>query len=66
MLGFSKNIPALWQIEKQAAEESVRFAKEAALTYLAEERERIVRMSHDEAIAELIKSRKIDNKIKTI
>lgn len=66
MLGFSKEIPALWQIEKQAAEESVQIAKEAALTFLAEERERFIRMSHDEAIVELIKSHKIDNKIKTI
>lgn len=66
MLSFSKVMNELWSIEKQAAVESIAAAKNEALTFLAKEREKIMRMSHDEALKELIKVHKIESKIVTI
>lgn len=66
MLKFSPKIDDLWKIEKEVAVESIAIAKEEALTFLAAEREKIMRMSHDEAIAELIKVHKIESRIKII
>lgn len=66
MLGFSKKISELWKIEKQAAIESISVAKQEALKFLAMEREKIMRMSHEEAIKELINVHKIESRIKVI
>jgi hypothetical protein len=66
ILGYSKIIDKLWKIEKKAATESTVIAKEEGLRYLASEREKIMRMSHDEALKELIKMSKIESKIKII
>ncbi len=66
MLSFSKKIEPLWNIEKEAATQSISIAKEEALTFLAQEREKIMRMSHKEALKELIKVHKIESRIKTI
>lgn len=66
MLKFSKKIQPLWNIEKGVATESIDIAKEEALTFLAQEREKIMRMSHQEALKELIKVHKIESRIKTI
>ena len=65
-LSFSKSIENLWNIEKGVATESIAIAKEEALTFLAKEREKILKMSHKEALQELIKVHKIDSRIKTI
>ncbi|TAF31003.1 MAG: HindIII family type II restriction endonuclease [Runella slithyformis] len=53
ILSFSKKIQPLWDIEKGVATESIAVAKEEALTFLAQEREKIMRMSHKEALNEL-------------
>ena len=66
MFGYSPLMLDLWKAEKQAAVESLKIAKNFALTYLASERERIMRMDHNEALLELIKCHKIDSKIRTI
>ena len=66
ILAFSKKIQPLWDIEKGVATESIAVAKEEALTFLAQEREKIMRMSHKEALKELIKVHKIESRIKTI
>ena len=66
ILSFSKKIQPIWDIEKGVATESISIAKEEALTFLAEEREKIMRMSHKEALKELIKVNKIESRIKTI
>jgi type II restriction enzyme len=66
VLSFSKSIENLWNIEKMAATESITIAKEEALTFWTMEREKIMRMSHQEALNELIKVHKIDSRIKTI
>lgn len=50
ILGFSKKILPLWEIEKRVATESIAVAKDEALTFLAKEREKIMRMSHSEAL----------------
>lgn len=66
ILSFSKKIQPIWDIEKGVATESISIAKEEALTFLAQESEKIMRMSHKEALKELIKVHKIESRIKTI
>jgi hypothetical protein len=66
MLSYSKIIEDLWKIEKEAATESTEIAKAEGLRFLASEREKIMRMSHEEALKELIKMSKIESKIKII
>ncbi|RYU92778.1 HindIII family type II restriction endonuclease [Emticicia agri] len=63
---FSESIEKLWLEEKQASIESIRIAKEVDLTFLARQREQIMKMSHKEALEELIRVKKIDSKIITI
>ncbi len=66
MLNFSPILKKLWAEEKVFTELSVKIAKQAALNFLAQERERICRMAHCEAIQELLKLTKIQNRITTI
>lgn len=66
MINYSKDIEKLWNVEKIAAMESIEIAKIEDLTFLAEQRERIMLMGHKEALLELIKVHKIDSKIKII
>lgn len=66
MLDFSSKVADLWKAEKIAAIESIAFAKKEALTFLAQEREKIMRMSHNEALRELIRVHKIESKIRII
>lgn len=66
ILGFSEEIQALWEIEKQAATEAVEIAKREDLDFLNNQRQKIMQMSHEEALTELIEIHNIDNKTKTI
>jgi type II restriction enzyme len=66
ILNKESTILNIWNTEKKASIESIAIAKENDLRFLASERERIMKMDHDEAIQELIKIKKIDSKIKTI
>lgn len=66
MLSFSKKVDPLWNIEKKAATQSISIAKEEAVSFLVQEREKIMRMSHKEALKELIRVHKIESRIKTI
>jgi type II restriction enzyme len=66
MLRHSPKIVDFWQTEKLAAMESLALAKESALTYLAKERARIMALSHDQALKELVETRKIQDRIKKI
>lgn len=66
ILDYSKKTGDLWAIEKEASLESIQVGKEEALNFLSQERERIMKMSHNEAIKELIKVNKIESKINTI
>ncbi len=66
MLTFSKKIAEFWEMEKQATVEAIKIAKQMALNYLATQREHIMRMSHEDALSELIKIHKIDSRIQNI
>jgi type II restriction enzyme len=66
MLNFSDKIENLWKTEKQAAIESIAAAKEEALTFLGNERIKIMQMSHEEALNELVRVHKIENRIVVI
>lgn len=66
MLSFGAPAQKLWVAEKTAAVESIKAAKEEALSYLARERERIMRMDHKEALAELVKLNKLESRERVI
>ena len=66
MLNFDSKIDEFWRTEKIAARESIIIAKEQALTYLQNEQDKIMKMSHEEALKELIKVHKLDSKIEVI
>ncbi len=66
ILNFDAGIRKIWQEEKKASAESVHISREEALAFLASERERIMRLSKEEAIKEILKSSKIENKIRAI
>ncbi len=66
ILSFSKRIEQLWTVEKEAVIQSISIAKEESLTFLAKERERIMQMSHNEALKELLKVYKVESRIKKI
>ncbi|MEQ1720132.1 MAG: HindIII family type II restriction endonuclease [Nitrosomonas sp.] len=66
MLGFDQSIAPLWDTEKVASVESLAIAKALALEFLATEREAIMRLSHDAALAELLRINNIESRIRTI
>jgi HindIII restriction endonuclease len=66
MLTFSKDLADLWATEKRASLESISIAKKEALDFLAEERAKIMRMNHAEALTELVRVYKLDSRIKAI
>lgn len=66
MLRFDKRIAELWREEKIALVESIALSKEEALQFLAKERERIMRLSREDAIKEVLKSSRVDNRIQAV
>ncbi len=62
MLGSDKAVGGIWQKEKLAALDSIAAAREEALIDLARERERIMRLTHDAAIEELVAKHKISSR----
>jgi len=60
------SVSSIWREEKIASVESIRLAREEALEFLASERERIMRLSREEAIQEVMKSRRIENRIRAV
>lgn len=66
LINQHKVIKTLWQDEKVANHLAIEFSKTEALTYLAQERERISRLSHNEAIKQLIGANKIESRSKVI
>jgi len=62
MLGGNRQIIDLWGIEKIASNESIALAKEDALIYLADERARIMLLSREDAITEVLRAAKISNR----
>lgn len=60
------SVSAIWREEKIASVESIRLAQEEALQFLASERERIMRLSREEAIQEVVKWRKIESRVRSV
>lgn len=65
-LNFDKPLAKMWQDEKQAAGESIFILRLEALAFLAAERESIMRLSREDAIKEVINSRKLENRVQTV
>ena len=59
-------LPAIWREEKIASTESIAVAREEALRFLAAERERIMRLSREQAIREVMKWRKLESRIRAV
>ncbi len=53
----------LWTAEKKASLAGLDLAKDEALTYLRAERNRLLDLSHKEALAELIRASRLDSRI---
>lgn len=66
ILGFDESISQIWRQEKIAIIEGIKVSKEIALAYLASEREKIMKLSHEEAIKRLIVMHKIDSRMERI
>ncbi len=66
ILQESDVLSPLWKIEKEISVEALQLAKSIDLKFLANERKRFMQMTHDEAVKELIKISKLENKIDTI
>lgn len=66
LLDFDDIIGKIWKEEKLASNESILISREEALTFLAAERARIMRLSRAEAIREVLEGRKVDSKIQTV
>ena len=66
MLDSDRELSNIWKDEKTASIESIGISKKEALIFLSTERERIMKLTKGEAIREVLKSSKIENKIKAI
>jgi hypothetical protein len=66
MLDFDQAMSDLWRAEREATVEALQAAKNEALRYLAGERERIMRLSRDEAIQQLIALHKLESRARQI
>ena len=66
LLDFDGIISEIWREEKLASNEAMLISRAEALTFLAAERTRIMSLSRDEAIKEVLRWRKLDNKIKAV
>ena len=56
----------LWREEKIALLESIEIARAEALRFLAEERQRIMKLSRQDAIREVLVGRKLDARISAV
>jgi len=63
---FDDRVRSFWKEEKIASVEAIDISKKEALEYLASERERIMRLSKEDAIKEILLVNKIENRIKVI
>lgn len=63
---FGGIIEKVYQSEREALMETINIAKEEALNYLSAERKRIMQLSHQEAIAQLVVNYNFDSRMKTI
>jgi len=66
MLDAHSSVRQLWKVEKVASAEAIDVAKVHALSHFSREREKIMMMSREQAIRELVTTRKIDSRIEQI
>lgn len=66
MLDYDERILPLWLDERKATTEGIIASKKIAIEYLSSERDKILMMSKEEAVAALIKMHKIDSRIDQI
>jgi hypothetical protein len=66
ILSADKTLASMWRDEKIAAQLGLAYSKTEALTFLTSERERISRLSHQEAIKQLLVANNIENRAKVI
>ncbi|MHB1699220.1 MAG: HindIII family type II restriction endonuclease [Acidobacteriaceae bacterium] len=66
ILDFSPTIKDLWRDEKFAASEALSHAKEEGLVFLAQERAKILSMSHDQALRALLDVHKLESRERVI
>lgn len=66
MIEFSNEIPDLWNIEKRATLEAIDISKQHSLRYLADERQRMMSLSREEAIRQLIEIHNIANRVEVV
>jgi len=66
MIDSDKILGDIWKEEKQALIESIHISRKEALAFYSMERERIMRLSKEDAIKEVLKASRIKNKISTI
>lgn len=66
MMSQSDYLRSLWKEEKAATLEVLRHAKQEGLAAIDAERDRILHMSREAAVAELIRFRKLDGRAGTI
>lgn len=66
LLSASEQMLGLWQNEKTATLEALTYAREEALNALAQERDAIMRMTHDEAVRALMQNRNLDGRMSVI
>lgn len=65
-LQFDPSIAGIYKEERSALSESIIVAREEALFFLSNERKRIMNLSHQEALKQLIAMHNIDGRIKVI
>jgi type II restriction enzyme len=56
----------IWQEEKVASTESISISQKEALEFLASERERIMKLSKEQAILEVLMWRKLESRIEAV
>ena len=66
ILKTDSSLSCMWQDEKIAAQLALSYSKSEALTHLSSERERISRLSQQEAIKQLLAAHNIENREKVI
>ena len=66
ILDFSPEVKSLWGDEKLAAAAALGHAKEEGLIYLAQERAKILSMSHDQALKALLDVHKLESRERVI
>ena len=66
ILGQDDELSGLWKEEKRASSESIELAKEEALQHLSKERQRIMSLSKEDAIKEVLNAHKLESKVDKI